>query len=131
MHHKRDKTEAAESDIPNHSRIAGLIDRLIAGADSDGYLVHSHADNVYGSRGTLLGKQFAALNSEMGFGETDDLHSIKRTVAHMLEAVEAPEGVAQDIMGHKKAGLTYRLHSGITKMDQRSERLERAIVYPE
>jgi len=49
--HQFGETKAGDRDIPFHSKIAGLIDKLIGGADAEGYLIHSHADNHYGLRG--------------------------------------------------------------------------------
>jgi hypothetical protein len=43
----------------------------------------------------------------------------------------SPEGVAKDIIGHKKLDITYGLYSGKTKIDQRARWLERALVYPD
>jgi integrase len=128
--HMTGKTEAGTRDVPIHSQIARLINSLVQQQDANGYLIHTHADNQYGLRGTLIGKEFAALKTHLGFGEAHDFHSLRRTVAHLFESAECPEGVAQDIIGHKKLGLTYGLYSGKTRIDHRAEWLEKAIKYP-
>jgi integrase len=48
----------------------------------------------------------------MGFGPPYVLHSIRKTVATLLEDAGCPEGVAADILGHEKPAMTYGLHSG-------------------
>lgn len=128
--HTTGKTEAGNRDVPIHPAIAGLIDRLMAKPDRDGYLIPSEADNQYGIRGTLIGKEFSTLKAGLGFGEAHDFHSIRRTVAYMFEAAECPEGVAKDIIGHKKLDITFGLYSGLTRIDQRAKWLEKSLVYP-
>jgi integrase len=127
--HTSGKTDAGDRDVPIHKAIAPLIDRLVGQAGSDGYLIPSAADNQYGIRGTLLGKDFSLLKSRLGFGEDHNFHSIRRTVTHMLETAECPEGVAKDIVGHKKLDITFGLYSGLTRIDHRAKWLEKAIVY--
>jgi hypothetical protein len=48
----------------------------------------------------------------------------------MLETAECPEGVAQDIVGHVKRGMTFGTYSGMTRLDHRAMWLEKAVVYP-
>jgi integrase len=128
--HMRGKTDAGDRDVPIHPQIADLIDRLAAAPDPEGYLIPSRAENQYGLRATIIGKEFSHLKTKLGYGETHTFHSIRHTVTHLFEAAECPEGVAQDIIGHKKLGMTYGLYSGKTKIDQRARWLERAVVYP-
>jgi site-specific recombinase XerD len=127
--HTTGKTDAGDRDVPIHAALAPLIDRLVERPDADGYLIPSEADNQYGIRGTLLGKDFSLLKSRLGFGEEHNFHSIRRTVTHMLETAECPEGVAKDIIGHKKLDITFGLYSGLTPIDQRAKWLEKAIIY--
>jgi integrase len=128
--HMRGKTDAGDRDVPIHSAIEELIDRLMTSPDHDGYLIASRAENQYGLRATIIGKEFAALKTSLGYGEGHTFHSIRHTVSHLFEAAECPEGVAQDIIGHKKLSLTYGLYSGRTRLDQRARWLEKSIVYP-
>jgi site-specific recombinase XerD len=125
-----DKTTAGQRDVPVHSKNARLIDRLIKDADSDGYLIHSNAQNKYGERSQPLGKRFGRLKARLGFDRRYVFHSIRHTVAHLLETAECPEGIANDIVGHQKAGMTYGLYSGETRIDHRARWLAKAVRYP-
>jgi integrase len=128
--HVSEKSEAGVRDVPVHLEIAGLIDALVKGADRDGYLIHVNSADRYGQRGDALGKRFTRLKRKLGFGDRHVFHSIRHCVAHLFETAECPEGVAQDIIGHVKRGLTYGLYSGVTKLDHRAAWLEKAIRYP-
>jgi integrase len=128
--HMRGKTEAGDRDVPIHSAIVDLIDRRVQQPDADGYLFASRAENQYGLRATIIGKEFSLLKTKLGYDESHTFHSIRHTVSHLFEAAECPEGVAQDIIGHKKLGMTYGLYSGITRLDHRARWLEQSIVYP-
>ena len=99
-------------------------------ADRDGYLIHSNPSNKNLIRATIVGREFARLKTKLGFTEAHDFHSLRRTVAHLFESAECPEGIAQDIIGHKKLSLTYGLYSGKTRIDHRKQWLEKAIRYP-
>jgi integrase len=125
-----DKTTAGQRYVPVHSKNARLIDRLIKDADSDGYLIHSNARNKYGERSQPIGKRFGRLKARLGFDGRYVFHSIRHTVAHLLETAECPEGVANDIVGHQKAGLTYGVYSGETRIDHRARWLAKAVRYP-
>jgi len=128
--HMTGKTEAGDRDVPLHSAIAELIDRRIRDAGADGYLFQSANGNQYGIRATGIGKQFAALKTHLGFGPAHDFHSLRRTAIHLFELAECPEGVCQDIVGHKKLSITFGLYSGITRIDQRAKWVEQALIYP-
>jgi integrase len=92
-------------------------------------LIHASGDR-YGHRGDAMGKRFTRLKQDMGFGEQHVFHSIRHTFAHLLESAECPEGVAQDLCGHAKVGMTFGLYSGRTRLDHRRLWLQRAIRYP-
>jgi integrase len=125
--HFKDKTEAGVRDVPVHSVIAPLVDELIHNSQ-DGYLLPIGGNAK--RRGGNLGKRFSDLKCKLGFDERLVFHSIRKTITHMLERAECPEGVAQDIVGHVKPGLTYGTYSGLTRLDQRAMWLEKAVVYP-
>jgi integrase len=125
-----DKTVAGDRFVPVHPRIDKLIDRLIGGADPDGYLIHSTAKNKYGERSQPIGKRFGRLKSALGFDARYVFHSTRKLVAHLLETAECPAGVAKDIIGHSKDDMTYGIYSGETRMDHRAKWLAKAIRYP-
>ena len=47
----------------------------------------------------------------------------------MLEQVGVPEGVAADIVGHKKQTMPYGVYGGGSSMEQKQEAIEK-LVYP-
>jgi integrase len=126
--HFSDKTEAGVRDVPLHSEIAALIDELIANAGPDGYLFP--ISRVASRKGNAYGVAFGQFKRRHGY---DDhrlvFHSLRKTIAHLLESAECPEGVAQDICGHVKKGVTFGLYSGQTRLDQRQFWLEKAVRY--
>ena len=127
--HLAEKTRAGRRDVPIHSAIGRLVDDLINGADKDGYLIPSD-ENKYGNRGDAIGKRFTRLKTDLGFDDKHVFHSIRHTVAHLLESAECPENVAKDVVGHVKQSMTYGLYSGVTKLDLRAKWMEKAIRYP-
>jgi integrase len=125
-----DKTAAGDRFVPVHPRISGLLDRLINSADEAGYLIHSTAKNKYGERSQPIGKRFGRLKSALGFDGRYVFHSLRKTVAHLLETAECPPGVAKDIIGHIKTDMTFGIYSGETRMDHRARWLAKAVRYP-
>lgn len=126
-----DKTIAGDRCIPVHRKISELVKELSGKADKDGYLIPSEAKNKYEERGQPIGKRFGRLKSSLGLDNRYVFHSIRKTVAHLFETIECPEGVAKDIIGHAKTDLTYGLYSGETRIDHRAQWLEKAVQYPE
>lgn len=122
-----DKTLAGRRQVPIHTHLHDLIVKLSKDADQDGYLIHSTACGDL--RTDPLGKRFGKMKKAMGYDARFDFHSIRRTVVHLFEIAECPEGICQDIVGHKKRGLTYGTYSGVTPLDLRAEWLERAVRY--
>jgi integrase len=81
-------------------------------ASKDGYVLSASVPNKYKDRGSAIGKRFGRLKTLMGFGEAHVFHSIRKTVATMLENAGVVENVAADIIGHDKPTMTYGLYSG-------------------
>jgi integrase len=67
------------------------------------------------SRGSISNR-FTEFKTKLGFGEEKDFHSFRRTFITMMENLEAPENVVADIVGHKKATISYGVYSGGTKL---------------
>jgi len=65
----------------------------------------------------VISKQFTVLKRSLGFGVEKDFHSLRRTLITVLENLECPENIAQDIVGHKKKTITYGLYSGGTSLN--------------
>jgi site-specific recombinase XerC len=125
-----DKTAAGDRYVPVHMKVSSLIDRLIKGADEDGYLIHSKAKNKYQERSQPIGKRFGRLKTDLGFDHRYVFHSIRKTVTHLFETAECPPGVAKDIIGHTKTDMTFGIYSGETRMDHRAKWLSKAVRYP-
>jgi integrase len=125
-----DKTAAGDRFVPIHSEISGVIDQLSQDAGQDGYLIASNAKNKYGERSQPIGKRFGRLKTDLGFDSRYVFHSLRKTVAHLLETAECPPGVAKDLIGHAKTDMTFGIYSGETRMDHRVRWLEAAIKYP-
>ena len=114
-----DKTQAGDRDVPIHPAIEPLIARLIQDADTAGFLVHTTAKNKYGERSQPMGKRFGRMKTASGYDERHVFHSIRYTVAKMFQDAGCAEGVAADIVGHLKPGLTFGFYGGITAMKLR------------
>jgi integrase len=131
IHISKDKTEAGVRDVPIHSAVAPLIDRYLkTAAERDGFLFPTTSDNKYGERSSAAGKRFGRLKTKLGFGAAYNFHSFRHTVAHLFERAKISEGVAADIMGHRKPTMTYGLYAGETYMGDRQSAIETALSYP-
>lgn len=84
---RKSKTESGERSIPVHSQLIQLIDQLIA-SSKDGYLIKTDAINKFGSRSGSLSKTFGRLKRSLGFAGDKSFHSIRRTVATLLNRQE-------------------------------------------
>ena len=125
-----DKTAAGDRFVPVHPKISILLDKLIKDAGRDDYLIFSAAKNKYGERSQPLGKRFGRLKTDLGFDHRYVFHSIRKTVAHLLENAECPPGIAKDIVGHAKTDMTFGIYSGETRIDHRARWLIKAVQYP-
>lgn len=123
-----DKTDAGERSVPVHPKLAPLVARLRSNS-ADGFLIPSTAGGQYGIRSDPLGKRFGRLKTSLGFGRAHVFHSIRKTVATLLEQAGVPEGVAADILGHEKATMSYGLYSAGSSLAQKLEAI-RKVSYP-
>lgn len=105
------KTDAAARTIPVHPALAPTLARLIGGR-KDGHVFADMGTSKYGDRSGAVSKRFGRLKKSAGFGEEYVYHSIRKTVATMLENAGVSENVAADILGHEKPRITYGLYSG-------------------
>ncbi len=127
---RRSKTRAGQRTVPIHRAIQDLVRRLVADAQGkERWVIPSTAENQYGDRGTALGQRFGRLKTAMGFGPELVFHSIRKTVATLLEDAQCPEGIAADILGHDKPTMTYGLYSGGSSLATKREWLEKAVTY--
>lgn len=124
-----DKSEAGRRTVPIHSKLKPTMDRLLKNAKADGYVLPGLTENKYGDRSDAIGKRFGRLKTVLGFSEQHVFHSIRKTVATLLENAGVPENVAADIIGHDKPTMTYGLYSGGASLEVKRLALER-IDYP-
>ncbi|MCK0512351.1 tyrosine-type recombinase/integrase [Aromatoleum buckelii] len=130
------KTEAGNRTVPIHSALVETVERLKktrkanpeTGSD-DGYLLSGLTFNKYGDRSNAIGKRFGRLKDELGYGEQQVFHSIRKTVVTMLENAGVSENLTADIVGHDKPRITYGLYSGGASLEVMREAIER-IRYP-
>lgn len=123
------KTDAGIRDVPIHSKLKPLIKEMCANADENGYLIKSTAKNQHGSRSDPLGKRFGRLKTSLGYTKSHNFHSIRHTLATLLENAGIPENISSDIVGHEKKTMTYGLYSGGTSMKLKKQAIEK-IKYP-
>jgi integrase len=122
------KTKAGWRKVPVHRKLKATIKRLVK-ASADGFVLSGLTANKYGDRSNAIGKRFGRLKAAHGFGDHHVFHSIRRTVATLLENAGVPENVAADIIGHDKPTMTYGLYSDGASMATKRAALER-IGYP-
>lgn len=122
------KTSAGVRKVPIHSQLRVHLECLCEGS-TDGYVLSGLSLNKYGDRSNAVGKRFGRLKRELGFGEQHVFHSIRKTVATMLENAGVPEGVSADILGHDKPTMTYGLYSGGASVEIKRQAIEK-LAYP-
>ncbi|MGQ9370943.1 tyrosine-type recombinase/integrase, partial [Azospirillum sp. A39] len=126
------KTAAGWRQVPIHSKLFPTMTRLIQASKKAGspYVLSGLTANKYGDRSNAVGKRFGRLKSDEGFTEAHVFHSIRKTVATLLDNAGVPENVAADILGHDKPTMTYGLYSGGSSLAVKAAALEK-IGYPE
>ena len=122
------KTEAGIREVPIHPALVSLVDTMTKESVS-GYLVPSNAAGQYGVRSDPYSKRFGRLKESMKFSPGHVFHSIRKTVATLLEQAAVKEGIAADILGHEKKTLSYGLYSSGSSMAQKLEAISR-VSYP-
>jgi integrase len=98
--------------------------RLIRDSKDD-YVLSGLSPNKYNDRECAVGTRFGRLKTSMGFGAAHVFHSIRKTVATMLENAGVIENVAADIIGHDKPTMTYGLYSGGNSLKVKREAIEK------
>jgi integrase len=126
------KSQAGCRTVPIHSLLKPVLDRLVAAArtrKNDPYIIGGQRGDQYNIRSGALGKRFGYLKRAAGHGEELVFHSLRKTVATLLENAGVPEGIAADILGHEKKTLSYGLYSSGSSMQRKREAIEK-LVYP-
>ncbi|MBV7378811.1 tyrosine-type recombinase/integrase [Maritimibacter sp. DP4N28-5] len=122
------KTEAGERTVPIHTELSDML-RTLCRTSKDGYVLCGLTVNKYDDRSNAIGKRFGRLKRSHGFDSHFVFHSIRKTVATMLENAGVPEGVAADILGHEKKTMTYGLYSGGSSFERMSSAIS-TLQYP-
>lgn len=122
------KSPAGNRVLPIHPKLAPTLRRLKE-ESGDGYVLSGLSFNKYDDRSNAIGKRFGRLKTEMQFSGSFVFHSIRKTVATLLENAGVPENVAADLLGHDKKTMTYGVYSGGARLDVLREALNR-IDYP-
>lgn len=122
------KTEAGLREVPLHSALQPRVKDLCS-ASEDGYVLSGLTRNKYGDRSNAIGKRFGRLKSRLGFGPAYVFHSIRKTVATLLDGAQVPEAVSARILGHEIPTMTYGLYSGGAPFEVKQEAVEK-VVYP-
>jgi integrase len=122
------KSGAGVRQVPLHSALKTTMRRLLR-ASKDGYVLSGLTPNKYGDRSGAMGTGFGRLKRALGYGKQHVFHSIRKTVATLLEDAGVPEGVAEGIIVRDKPTMTYGLYSGGASMKTEREAIEK-ISYP-
>jgi integrase len=119
------KTDAGNRIVPLHPKLSLLFSKLNSASGND-YLFQSLTTDQYGKRTDALGKRFGRAKKKLGFDERYVFHSIRKTVATLLERADIPENITCDIVGHEKsATLSYGLYSGGTSLEQKRNAVDK------
>lgn len=119
------KSDAGNRVVPIHPKLFLLFSRLTNSTDPNEYLFKSLSIAKYDQRTDALGKRFGRTKTKLGFDERYVFHSIRKTVATLLEQADVPENITCDIVGHEKsATLSYGLYSGGTSLQQKRSAIE-------
>lgn len=122
------KSKAGHRSVPLHSKLTPMLRHLCANS-KDGFVLDDLPPNKYGDRSNAIGKRFGRIKSAEGFDKRFVFHSIRKTVATMLENAGVPENVTADILGHEKRTMTYGLYSGGASMAVMKAAIEK-LDYP-
>lgn len=122
------KTDAGIRQVPVHSELVGVVQRLKESSKND-YLLPGLTFNKYGDRSNAIGKRFGRLKQSLGFSDKKVFHSIRKTVVTQLESAGVSENLTADIVGHEKPRITYGLYSGGHSLAPMKEAIEK-VRYP-
>lgn len=116
------KTYSGLRDIPIHSDIQQLVERLIQTSE-DGFLISGEsANNKYKVRTKGISHRFSRLKAALGFRTKREVfHSLRGTLANRFENAGVNETFAARIIGHQIETMTYGVYSGQIDWDKAVE----------
>lgn len=122
------KTAAGERNIPIHSALLHVIDRLVENSE-DGYLIKSTSGNKYGNRSDALSKQFGRLKTDLGYNSQFVFHSLRKTVITQLQRADIPGILIAAIVGHETGTITFDVYSSGPSPSQKHKAISK-LKYP-
>ncbi|MBZ9666733.1 site-specific integrase [Pseudomonas sp. LMG 31766] len=122
------KTAAGERNIPIHSKLQPVVDRLVKNSE-DGYLIKSTSGNKYGNRSDALSKQFGRLKTDAGYNSQFVFHSFRKTVITQLQRSDVPGVLIAAIVGHETGTITFDVYSAGPSPKQKRDAISR-LKYP-
>jgi integrase len=106
------KTKAGLRTVPIHSALQATVARLLR-ESKDGYLLSGLVPDKYDDRSQAMSKRFGRLKTRHRFGPQHVFHSIRKTVATLLENAGVSDNVINDTLGWEKKTMIGRYSSGI------------------
>jgi integrase len=128
FHVEDSKSQAGVRQVPIHSKLLSMMQRLVA-QSTDGYVISGLTFNQYQDRNNAVGKRFGRLKTRLGYGPEVVFHSLRKTVATLLQNALVPEDMAAAILGHEIQTLSYGLYSGGPALAVKREAIEK-VTYP-
>lgn len=118
------KTPSGWREIPIHSDIKQLVERLIQ-TSNDGYLLSGLSDNnKYQKRGEAIGKRFLNLRKKLGFGSRYVLHSFRNTLITQMLNNGVPVAHTALIVGHGEMGFSFDAYAGDIAWSEKVKHIE-------
>jgi integrase len=121
------KTSAGWRQVPIHSKLRATVARLVRDSRDD-FLLSGLGANKYGKRGGGLGHRFTRLKTGHGFGTQHVFHSIRRTVATLLQNAVKRRDIIDDILGWEKPGMLGHYSEGVS-LAMKRQAIEK-LAYP-
>jgi integrase len=103
------KTKTGHRRVPIHTNAMPTLQRLM-GNRSEGFVFEF--TTVAKGRSTYLAGKFSPFKSRLGYGPELVFHSLRKTVATLLQNAGVTETTAAAILGHDIKTMSYGLYSG-------------------
>ena len=113
------KTEKAIREVPIHAELLPVFRRRI-GERKTGYVLAGLIEAKF-NRSDAVGKRFTTLKRNFKFNRQFVFHSIRKTVATLLEDAQVAENIAAAILGHHLGTMSYGLYSGGPSLATKAE----------
>lgn len=119
------KTSAGVREIPIHSQLQPVYQRLLETAQKNGGHLLAGGKNKYGNRLDYLSKQFGRLKVAEGYDSRHVFHSIRKTTTTELHRARMTMEVIPWILGHESdKSFTLDVYSAGPSFEQKQEAIE-------